>query len=327
MAKLITGGTGFIGAELARALVGQGEEVILFDVAPNWGRIKDIENIVKVIPANLANSFEVLNVVSENNIEGIYHLGGMLSLSSEANPQASFQANVCGTMHILEAARLFNVAKVVFTSSMMTYSLGLSRVITDDTLQRPITMYGCSKLYGELLGMFYRRRFGLDFRSVRIPTIVGPGVRTPGVAQYNSLMIEKAAQNEPYDCYVSEDTGVAGILYFKDVVRCLEMIFQASREQIKTVNYNVTGLRDRLTARELEVIIRKHVPEFSVVYKPDPKVMAIFEGRTLAEVYDDTRAREEWGWEPLYESIEKQIVDFIHEVRTRPQYYGLTPRL
>jgi len=324
MAKLITGGTGFIGAELARALVSQGEEVVLFDVAPNWERIRDIKDRVKVIPGNLANSFEVLNTVKENDVEGIYHLGSMLSLPSDANPQASFQANVCGTMHVLEAARLFNVTRVVFTSTFGTYGLGLSRVITDDTLQRPVTMYGCGKLYGELLGMFYRRRFDLDFRSVRLPSIVGPGVRTPGVAQYNSLMIEKAALGEPYECYVTEDTRYPGVMYFKDVVRCLEMVYQAPREQIKTVNYNVAGLRDGVTARELELLIKKHVPEFSVIYKPDPKVMAIFQARAIVETYDDTRAREEWGWKPVYDNMEKQIVDFIQEVHTRPEYHGLT---
>jgi threonine 3-dehydrogenase len=324
MAKLITGGTGFIGAELAHSLVGQGEEIVLFDVVPNWERIRDIKDKVKLILGNLANSFEVLNAIKENKVVGIYHLGGMLSLPSEANPQASFQANICGTMNVLEAARLFNVARVVFTSTFGTYSLGVGRVITDDTLQRPTTMYGCGKVYCELLGTFYRRRYALDFRSVRLPSIVGPGVRTPGVAQYNSLMIEKAALGEPYECYVAEDTRYPGVMYFKDVVRCLEMAYQAPMEQIKTVNYNVAGLRQGVTAGELELLIKKHVPEFSVIYKPDPKVMAIFRARAMAEAYDDTPAREEWGWEPVYDNMEKQIVDFIQEVRTRPEYYGLT---
>ena len=204
--------------------------------------------------------------------------------------------------------------------------LGVSQVITDNTLQRPVTMYGCGKLYGELLGMFYRKRFGLDFRSVRLPSIVGPGVRTPGVAQYNSLMIEKATLGEPYECYVAENTRYPGVMYFKDVVRCLEMVYQAPMEQIKTVNYNVAGLKGGVTAKELELLIKKHVPDFSVVYKPDPKVMAVFQARAAVETYDDTNARKEWGWEPVYDNSEKQVVDFIQEVRTRPEYYGLTQR-
>jgi len=324
MAKLITGGTGLIGTQLAHSLVEQGEEVVLFDMVPNWERIKDIKDKVKLVLGNLGNDFEVFNVVKENNIGGIYHLGGMLSMSSDANPQASFQTNVCGTMHVLEAARLFNVSRVVFSSTLGTYGLEVSRVVTDYTLQRPVTMYGCGKLYGELLGMFYRKKFALDFRSVRLPSIVGPGVKTPGIAQYNSLMIEKAALGEPYECYVSEDTKYPGVMYFKDAIRCLEMLYQAQREQIKTVNYNVAGLKGAVTAKELELSIKKYVPEFSVFYKPDPKVMEVFQTRATFEVYDDTKAREEWGWEPFYDNIEKQIVDFLQEVRTRPNYYGLT---
>jgi len=322
MAKLITGGTGFIGAELARTLVGQGEEVVLFDVAPNWERIRDIKDIVKVVPGNLANSFEVLNVVKENNVEGIYHLGGLLSIQSNANPQASFQVNVCGTMNVLETARLFNVSRIVFISSFATYGLGVPQVVTDDTLQRPITMYGCGKLFGELLGMFYRRRFALDFRSVRCPSVIGPGVTTPGNVQYNSLMIEKAALGEPYECYVTEDTKSVGAMYFKDTVRCLDMLYRAPKEQIKTVNYNVAGLRN-MTAKQLEQAIQKYVPDFSVIYKPNPEVVEYFQVRRAAEIIDDTRAREEWGWQPLFDDLERMVSAFIQEVRTRPEYYGL----
>jgi len=320
MAKLITGGTGFIGAELARTLVNQGEEIILFDMAPNWERIRDIKDMVRVILGNLANSLEVMNAVKGNNVDGIYHLGGMLSIPSDANPQASFQTNVCGTMHVLEAARLFDVRKVVFTSSLATYGLGVTRIVTDDTLQRPIGMYGCGKLYGELLGMFYRRKYTLDFRSVRFPPIIGSGVTTPANTQYNSLMIEKAALGEPYECYVTEDTKSVGVMYFKDVARCLDMLCRAPKEQIKTVNYNIAGLRS-VTAKQLEQVIQKYIPDFSVTYRPNPEVLEYFQARRVAELIDDTKAREEWGWQPRFDDLDKMVSAFIEEIRTRPEYY------
>lgn len=325
MSKLITGGTGFVGAQLAHILVDRGEDVVLFDVAPNWGRIRDIGNKLKVVSGSLSNWPEVLNVVKENNIKGIYHLGGMLSIPSDENPWASFQANVCGTMHILEAARLFNVGRVVFTSSLATYGLGIPRVVTDETLQRPTSMYGCGKLYSELLGRFYRAKFGLDFRSVRYPTLVGPGVLTPGVTQYNALMIEHAALGKPYECYVTEDTKSAGFMYFRDAVRAVDMLYQAPEEQIQMVNYNVSGLRAGVAAKELEQIIRKYVPEASVSYKPDKEAVALLQNyKDTMQVIDDTKAREEWSWEPLYQDIEKVVEDFIQEVRTRPERYGIT---
>ena len=160
MAILITGGTGLIGAELARTLVSRGEDVVLFDISPNYARISDIQDKVKVVPGNLAYSAEVFNVVKDNKIEGIYHLGSILSVPSNTNPWASFQVNVVGTMHVLEAARLFGVSKVIFTSSLTTYGLACPSVVTDETIQRPTTMYGCGKLYCEVLGMFYGNRFG-----------------------------------------------------------------------------------------------------------------------------------------------------------------------
>ncbi|MGZ3525558.1 MAG: NAD-dependent epimerase/dehydratase family protein, partial [Thermodesulfobacteriota bacterium] len=185
MAKLITGGTGFIGVELARMLLDRQEEVVLFDVAPNATRLRGIEYKVKVVMGNLANYSEVFNVVKDYPIEGIYHLGGMLTVPSNLNPWASFQSNVCGTYNVFEAARILNIEKVVFASSIATYGLDTTSQITDGTLQRPTTMYGIGKLYCEHLGMFYKNRFGLDFRSVRYPSVIGPGVKTPGVAQYN----------------------------------------------------------------------------------------------------------------------------------------------
>lgn len=325
MSHMITGGTGFLGSQLAHMLVGRGQDVILFDINPNLDRIKDIKDKVKVISGNLAVWPEVLNIMKENNIQGIYHLGSMLTVPSQANPWASFQVNVCGTMHVLEAARLFDVKKVLFISSVSTYGYQVPRVVTDDSLQRPTSMYGCGKLYCELLGRFYRTKFGLDFRTFRSPTLVGPGVRTPAVTQYVSLMVEYGALGKPYVCNVAEDTRNAGLMYFKDAIRALDLLYQAPKEQIKTVNYNVSGLKGSITARELEQVIKKHVREFSVSYKPDKEVVEYLEKyKNGMQVIDDISARKEWGWEPVYQDLDSLVVDFIEEIRTRPDFFGIT---
>lgn len=321
MPKLITGGTGFIGAELARILVGRGEEVVLFDIAPNYARLKGIANKIKLIQGNLAYHAEVFNAVKNYNIEGIYHLGGMLSVPSNANPWASFQANVCGTVHVLEAARLFEVKKIVFSSTLATYGLGTSSVIDDETIQRPTTMYGIGKLYCELLGMFYKRRFGLDFRSVRFPSIIGPGVKTPGVAQYNAWMIEHAALGKPYECFVTEETKCA-VMYFKDAAICLDTLYEAPLEKIKTVNYNVAGVTPLPTAKQLEMAIKKYVPNFQVTYRPNPDIMEFHRSFSVEE-FDDRRARDEWGWKSRYPNLNVVIEDFISEVRKNPELYEI----
>ncbi len=323
MPILITGGTGFIGAALARTLVERGEDVILFDVAPRIERVADIRDKVKVVRGDLQVWPEVLNVIQENKVEGIFHLGSMLSGPAEENPWAAFQTIAAGTMHVLEGARLFGVKRIVFSSTSATYGLGTSGVITDETIQRPITIYGAGKLFGEHLGRFYRRKFGLDFRCLRYFAVIGPGAKPTPVVAYNSYMIENAALGKPYECIVSEDAAVP-ITYFKDAVRATEMLYDAPEEKIKTICYNIAGVSSAKTAKELALAVKKFVPEARITFKPDPEFMKFFrEFFASMRVFDDSRAREEWGWKPEYTDLEKLVEDFLREVRTRPQWYGL----
>ena len=322
MAILITGGLGLIGAELARTLVNRGEDVVLFDVFPRIERVEDIKDRVKVVQGDLKVWPEVMNAVKDNKIEGIFHLGSMLSIPSEANPWASFQTNVVGTMHVLEAARLFGVKRLAFASTAATYGPGSGEIVTDETLQRPITMYGAGKLYGELLGRFYRRKFGLDFRALRYCAVMGPGVKTIAVTQYNAWMVENAALGKPYKCFVTEDTAIP-VTYFKDAINAISMLYYAPKGKIKTVCYNISGVSPAQSARQLESAIRKFLPDAKITYKPDPVTMEFFYSQQM-KVIDDSKAREEWGWAPRYTDFETVVEDFIKEVKTKAKFYGLT---
>jgi threonine 3-dehydrogenase len=321
MAILITGGMGFIGVGLAHELVAKGQDVILFDIAIRPERVADIKDNVKIIQGDLKVWPEVMNVVKDNNVEDIFHLGAMLSVPSEGNPWGSFQTNVAGIMYMLEAARLFEAKKVIFPSSIASYGLDTGEVITDTTLQRPATVYGVSKVYGELLGRFYRRRFDIDFRSLRYCGVIGPGVKTPGIVQYNAWMIENAALGKPYECFVTEDS-YSPVTYFKDAIHATLLLYEAPAENIKTVCYNINEFSPAPTAKELELTIKKFIPDLKVTYKPDPVAMAFQRSQTM-KVIDDSRAREEWGWQPQFSNLEGIVADFINEVRTRPEYYGL----
>ena len=318
MSILITGGTGWVGTGLAHRLVERGEDVILFDIAPQIERVADIKNNVKVVQGDQKVWPEVLNVVKENNVEGVFHLGTLHS--SPLHPWAVYEGNVAGIMNVLEAARLFGVKRVVFTSSIMTYGLGIpTETITDETLQRPASVYGVTKLYGELIGRFYRKKFDLDFRCMRYPNIFDPSVRISKKLQYIAWMIQSAALGRPAECPVSEDTKLP-VLYYEDAMRATQMLYDAPKEQIKTVCYNVVGVFPSLTAKEVELAIKKFIPEAKFTYKPDPWVMDYY--RSINNI-DDSRAREEWGWKPLYADFEKIVADFIKEVRSKPEYYSL----
>lgn len=323
MPILITGGTGFIGAELARRLVARGEDIILFDIFPRTELVADIKDRVKIVRGDLQVWPEVLNAIRENKVEGIFHLGSMLSGPSEDNPWLAFQTITMGTMHVLEGARLFGVKRLVFASTSATYGLGTGEVITDETLQRPITIYGASKLYGELLGRFYRRKFGLDFRALRYFSVIGPGGRPTPVVAHNTFIIQNAALGIPYECVVSEDVAVP-ITYVKDAARATEMLYYAPEKQIKTICYNVAGMSSARSAKELELAVKKLIPEARISYRPDPEFMKFYrQFFGQMKVFDDGRAREEWGWQPVYTDLDKLVEDFVREVRTRPHLYGL----
>jgi nucleoside-diphosphate-sugar epimerase len=319
---LVTGGTGYIGAELVRALVSQGHEVVTFGPSTNPRRIADLAGKVAVVRGTLDHAAEVFNAVKDHRIERIFHLGSMLSTPSQANPWASFQVNVVGTMNVFEAARLFEVTQVIFTSSISTFSIGAGKVATDQTIQRPATMYGSGKLYCECLGRFYKEHFGLDYRGVRFPSVIGPGTTQRTVAQYNSWMIEYPALGKPFECFVTPDTKGPG-MYFKDAVMALRLLSEAPLERIETLTYNVGGLTPTPTAKEVEMAMRSHIPNAVITYNPDPAIMQYYASAKV-EVFDDSCARREWGWQPDFGSLDRIVPDFIAEVRTHPAKYGLT---
>jgi len=276
----------------------------------------------KIVLGDITNWPEVLNVFKGNSFDSVFHLAAMLSLPSEANPWAAHQVNVTGTLNMLEAVRLFGSNKLIMASTTGTYGLDTdSADITDTTLQRPTTMYGCTKVYGELLGRFYRKKFNTDFRSVRIPSLVGPGIRTRAIGQYNSWMIEHAALGRPYECYGLPYRGLP-LIYYKDTAAAFAVLADADMSRIKMLNYNIAGVNKSVTPREIEAAIKKQMPHAVITYNPDPVVVNYF--ATLRfDSLDDSAARREWGWQPKYNTVDSIVEDFAAEVRAHRENYGL----
>ena len=321
MAKLITGGTGYIGAELAHLLVERGEEVVLFDIVLNEYRVEGIKNKVKMVRGDLGNYSEVLNVVKDNNITDIYHMGSMLTYVSEGNPWGSFRANVIGTYNVLEAARLFGVKKMMFTSTIGTYGYNKPEIIDDLTIQRPATIYGCGKAYGEGLGRWFMNKFGLDFRSIRYPAMIGPNVRTPG--HWAPPMIEDSINGKPNECIYAGKESSGSMIYLTDAARAADMVLQAPKEKIEMVNYCVTGIPDAVSAKVIEAVLKKRYPKTSVTYKLEPALQKQRERFGVVKRFDDSYARKEWGWSPLYTTPEAIIDIFEKDMKDHPKRFGL----
>lgn len=310
MAKLVTGGTGNIASETVRQLVNRGEEVVVFDIYINRSRIEDIENKVKVVKGDVGNFSHVLNVVKENKIDTIYHMGSMLTAESENNPWSSIQSNVMGTYHILEAARLFDVEKILLTSSRATFGLGIDEVVDDWTIQRPIVFYGWGKLYCEGIGRWYKRKFGIDFRSVRYPAMIAPTVNTPG--HWGPPMIADAILGKHHLCEYGTPTACVPWIYKSDAVKAAIAIMDAPSEKIVTLNYNVASMPEAVSARELENFLRKRYPGFQVEYKTEVDSRQ----RTTTKVFNDSYARKEWGWQPEFGSLEAIVEQFEKEMKS-----------
>jgi threonine 3-dehydrogenase len=319
MSVLITGGSGLIGSTLARMLVQRGEQVWVFDRQISQGRLSGLQESVKTIRGELGNFSHVLEAVKESTPTAIFHLGAVLSIPADADPSSAFSANVEGIYHVLEAARLFGTPRVVFTSTMATYGIDIrGSVIDDGALQRPTTLYGTTKLFGELLGRFYRTRYGLDFRAVRFPSIVGPGATVEHVSIYNSWAIEKAVRGEPYDIFVEEQIRCP-VLYFKDAARSLLALEAAPKDAVQAVCYTLAGIDPLPSAGELAAAIHEQFPKAVLRFSPKAFPME-FHSKLQGRTFDESSARREWGWKPEY-SLRAMIADFAAEYADHPERY------
>jgi nucleoside-diphosphate-sugar epimerase len=313
MSILVTGGSGFIGAEVVRQLLGRGEaEIHVLHRSGNFQRLQDVVDRLDFIQTDLSDAGRLGEVVEATRPRVIYHLGAVLTGPGEIDPQSAVEANAFGTYALLEAARRQGVRQFLFASSIGVYGAGIQDdVIADGTVQRPFTIYGITKIFGEQIGAYYRRKYGLDFRGLRYPSIVGPGVRTPSVVQFTSWVIEQCAKGNPFTVAVTPETAVP-VMYYKDAARAMIQLGEAPSERIETITYLVDGAKPTPTAGELADIVRSRVPGAEIRFEPDPAFQVLID--QAIRPLDDRPARREWDWRPRY-GPEEIVDDFLAELR------------
>jgi threonine 3-dehydrogenase len=317
MTSLVTGGTGFIGAEVGRLLLESGDErPVVFSRHPaSTQRLADVRDRVEFVAGDLGNFSHVLQTVKQVHPAVIYHFGGVITFPAEADPTAALHTNDLSTFHVLEAARLFEIPQVLFASTILVYWLGSqANVFTDAALERPVTFYGITKLFGEHLGLFYKRKYGLDFRSVRYPNIVGPGRAPGGSGVYWSWVVEACAKEQPFTMPVRPDSRMP-LMYFKDAARALVYLGAAPVDAIKTVNYVLDGVTPTPEAGEVAAMVRAHIPGAQIAFQPDPQIQRVVDN--VVRPIDDRHARQEWHWAPAYD-LERMVGDFLQELRRNP---------
>jgi nucleoside-diphosphate-sugar epimerase len=317
MTLLITGGAGCLGAELAHQLVESGQPVIAFDNRPDFSRLEAIRQRITFVQGDVGDSAAVEAAIRGHGVTEIYHLAAILGNVSENEHVASFHSNVAGTFNVFEAARNCGVEKVLFASSTGTYGWGLDPDTSgDETRQAPGIVYGVEKLYGEGLGRWFRNRHGLDYRGIRYAQVMAPNFRHCWV--WAPAMIEDAALGRPHVCDTATPDSTISMLYIRDAARAAIELMAAPKEAIQTVNYNVVGVQELISAPELEALLKAHFSGFQVTYAGPGR------GQRIAPLrYDDSRARQEWGWQPQYASFEAIVEAFILDVKNNPARFGL----
>lgn len=304
---LVTGALGQIGAELVVALRERHgvDQVIASDIRMPAGPT-DSDGPFEYVDITVRRMID--EAVHKHDVGTLYHLASLLSATAEEKPHVAWDVNMGGLYRVLEVARE-NRCAVFFPSSIGAFGPSTPKDRTpQDTLQRPTTMYGVTKVAGELLCDYYYRRFGVDARGVRYPGLISyvapPG---GGTTDYAVEIFYGAIRNERYTCFLGPDTCL-DMMYMPDAVKAAIDLMNADSDRLEHRNaFNVTSVN--FTPEQLAAEIRKHIPEFVIDYAVDPVRQDIAD--SWPNSLDDSAARAEWGWDPEYdlEAMTRDMLD------------------
>ncbi len=295
---LIIGAVGQIGSELTlkmREIYGNNNVI---------ASTRKTEPTRKIKESGPFEFFDVMDksrlgeVCDKYKIDHIVNMAAILSAVGEKNPMMAWNINMNGLINVLEAAREKNMKQVLVPSSIAVFGPETPRINTpQETVLKPATMYGVTKVAGELLGDYYVRRYSLDVRGLRYPGIIShetlPG---GGTTDYAVAIYYDAVQYKKYKCFVKEGTRLP-MMYMPDCLKATIDLLEADFSKLKHhSDFNVAGMS--FTVAEMADEIRKHIPDFTISYEPDYR-QAIAD--SWPESVDDSAARTEWGWKPDYD--------------------------
>jgi threonine 3-dehydrogenase len=308
MRILVTGAGGQVGLDLIAELLARGHEVHGSDVAPRPGG-RALDPRVPWHALDVTDAERVDGLVGELGVGCVYHLAAILSARGESDPQRTYLINQQGTFNVLEACRRRGVEQLVFTSTIAVYGPGLPSVVADDVPLHPTTMYGVTKASGELLGEYYHRRYGLDFRGVRFPGLISAAIPGGGTSDYALFMYVDGVRRGAYDAFCRADTRIP-LMYMPDGIRALVELPAAPRERLQRCIYNIAAFSP--TAQEIADSVARAIPGVRIGFAPEPKRQAILD--SWPDALDDTAARVDWGWAARFD-LDAMTDDLVPRVR------------
>lgn len=306
---LVTGAGGQVGTELVPALraIYSEDSVLATDIKP----LPESFGLSQTLDCTDAQA--MASAVREHKADTIYHLAALLSATAEAKPQLGYELNMGTLMNALEVAREAGCA--VFTpSSIGAFGPTTPRNPTpQDTIQRPTTMYGVTKVAGELLCDYYHQRYGMDTRGLRYPGLISyvapPG---GGTTDYAVDIFYKAIETGTFTCFLSADTQL-DMMYMADAIRGSIEVMEADPSKLLHRNaFNVTAMQ--ATPATLAAAIQRHIPYFTIDYAVDPMRQRIAD--SWPQRLDDTAARAEWDWNPQYD-MEAMVDEMLTKLREK----------
>lgn len=310
---LIIGATGQIGSELTMLLRRNYSGNVVAGYIPGAEPKGELKESGPSAIVDITNPQQIADAVSQYQVDTIYNLAALLSAVAENKPQLAWKIGLGGLFNTLEVAREKQCA--VFTpSSIGSFGPGTPKDKTpQDTVQRPKTMYGVTKVSGELLSDYYFTRFGVDTRSVRFPGLISyvtpPG---GGTTDYAVDIYYSAAKGEKFVCPIAEGTYM-DMMYMPDALRAAVEIMEADPSKLVHRNsFNIASMS--FEPNTIYQNIRKYLPEFEMQYQVDPLRQAIAE--SWPNSLDDTCAREEWGWKPEYD-LDAMTQDMLATLKER----------
>jgi len=295
---LIIGAIGQIGSELTMALrtIYGGENVIASDIN-NAASEKFLKSVTFEI-IDITNKSAIVSLVKKYNINTIIDLAAILSATGEKNPMLAWNVNINGLINVLEVAREHKLEQVLIPSSIAVFGPGTPiECAPQETVLHPTTMYGITKVAGELVADYYVKKYNLDVRGLRYPGIISnetlPG---GGTTDYAVAIYYDAIKYGKYTCFVKEDTRLP-MMYMPDCLKATIDLLQADLATLKHhSDFNVGAMS--FSVKELAESIKKYMPNFQIEYKPDYR-QAIAD--SWPNAVDDSAARKEWGWKPSYD--------------------------
>ena len=308
---LVTGAAGQIGSELVAALktrYGDGS-VVATDKAVT--RAQAAAGLIE--PLDVMHLSSVERAVRTHRVDTIYHLAAILSAVGETHPDLAWDVNMGGLKNVLDVATRYKVDRVFWPSSIGVFGPGTQKTMApQDAPLNPTTMYGITKVAGELLSSYYSLKHGLDVRSVRFPGLISSEAKPGGgTTDYAVEIFYSALQSGRYTCFLREDTTLP-MMYMPDALRGAMELMEADAVRVRIHRgYNLAAMT--FSAGRLATEIRKHVRGFEVTYSPDSR-QAIAD--SWPQSIDDSVARKDWGWKEEY-GLPAMVADMLSRLGRR----------